>query len=385
MRTDLTAELSSELTAMLADSAPPSTMNVALARTQGRSIKRRRRAAVAGTGLVFTGIAAALVSAVLPGPNGAAAAPVASSARPSASAPLTTLAPTPANGSALRGGTDPLVATAGYGWLPSGVQTTDLDWTIGAPDIQMLMLNAEGGETHFGLTVLPAGQRRSEWWGTGAPAPQVNGHTAHWETGAPGSAGAAVSGLLVLVWEYAPNTWARLQANIGQDTSDKVVATLYHVAETVQFGRHTVLAAPFHLAQAPAGLPLAYLQYSTGFIEPGAPRREPTMSLNYTCQTDCSSPVSSIMITVGPPGSVAGAGPGNSKLTVDTHQATLETDSGFTRLRVFDVNGLDVEIAVSGDTGLADVNAAGGIIAYYQHVLTLFGGDQANWTTDVVG
>ena len=52
---------------------------------------------------------------------------------------------------------------------------------------------------------------------------------------------------------------------------------------------------------------------------------------------------------------------------------------------VFNVDGLDVDIDVQGDRGIADITAAGGIVAYFQHEITLFGTNRANWTTDVVG
>lgn len=400
-------ELSAGIGSLLEDAAPPSTMDVALARRKGRAIKNRRRAVAVGSGLAVSGIAAALVAAGLTGPNrspglgaGAGTAtgtslntytPVPSAGAvtptPSTSALAISSPPVPTNTYAVLSGTDPIVSSVAFGWLPAGLWTDGLNWSSGTGAVKstMLIAGTAGGNPQFNLSVLPPGQSPATSWdnGTTSPAPDVNGRTAYWAGAVPGSSAAAGNGQLILEWEYAPNSWAALTSQTG-DTTSTGVATIYQVAENVKYNQHVASASPFRLAQAPAGIPLAnagYLPF-TDAVSPSGP----DVSLSYADSTGSGSTYKANILLIDVSlykGAIPD--PAKQRITVGGHQATLWTTATTTELTVFDVDGLVVEIDAQGDKALADINAAGGIVAYYQNVITLFGPNPTNWTTAVVG
>lgn len=377
--TDLTADLTAELDTLAAGFAPPCAVDVDLARATGRSAKRRRNAATIGSSLAVTGLAATLITVNLP-----SSAPSitrvgsAPSVNPSANPGLET---TGTAGARLTG-TDPLIATLAFGWLPDDVRTTGFNGdqhvsTVSAP---VATLSAAGAGSAFSLTVLPAGASLWQTYFKGGlpapktPAPDVNGRQAYW-TDAPGTSHAAEDGVVELRWEYAPNSWAQLDATIGTDTSKDIVDTVYKVAENAEYNQTTPVAMPLHLAQAPVGLPVTAATEGTALAT----------HLTFSSDATAVSP-SQLQIEVVPAAVLTPSPqkPPIQTITVDGHTAYLETSPTSATLSVFGADGMTVVIQATGPTAMADINAAGGIIGYF-HTLTLLGSDPKNWTTAVVG
>lgn len=389
-----TTDFTAELRAVPDTNPPPCTVDLEAVRARGTALQRRRRGLGIGGGLATAGLATALVFTLAPhsGPSRAAFAP--------------------ASGSGRSRGTDPLASTAAFGWLPAGLHLSGAQ-----PD----HIVASDGDSEFDVTAYKAGERpasscSSPLTVTGAgptapttgnqtpcdtAAPDVNGHHAFWAL-APG-AFAGLVGFDELDWEYAPDAWAVLDANIGEDTSRDIVGTMYKVAESVRFGAAVPIPLPFHLVSVPKGLSLEKAMWQG---EPPAARGSVPRGdwigaeLSFGARDSSASLAPFIDLRTEPststfpaPGELtAGGDPVSAAdvrhLTVDGHQAVLidVTDNGgsIQVLIVHDVAGVDFTLTVASTKPIAEVDAVGGIVAYYKSIEVL-GANPKNWTTDVIG
>lgn len=401
------ADLTAELRSLVETDPPPCALDLEQALVHGRSARRRRRAAGLGGGLAGTCLVVTLILAFL----------MHSAPSPGATVPAATGSAAPASPAK-----DPLTVVMTFGWLPAGLHLTGSTGDS---------ITASDGTTQFDVQVmtLRSGQKPpggcSGGVATGASAsapatstgragvrmvpnpcdpqaPDVNGHPAYWATVLDGSSDA--DGFFELDWQYAPNQWAVLDADMGKDTSSDIVPTVVKVAEGLRFHAAQALPLPFHLPSLPAGLKtMSILWRQAPSVAQGGPRATETwigVDLTYSRPISGDSASSALdfftaAATPSFPTTVETQfGPENSPatdvehLTVDGHEALLikttvdgEPDQ---RLVVHDVDGVDFTLTAYNTVAIADVDQAGGILAYYASMKVL-GAEPANWTTDVIG
>ena len=190
------------------DQAPPSRVDVALARRQGRRRRRLRRVYLPGAAPVAAAAAVAVIAALTAGLSGAQA--------PARRAPARGPAPSALMAAPRRFSLRSPYAS--FGWVPAGFSwgdqydqsTSELDVTATAPpsDGRALLLTAyAAGQCRLTgreiLIYLRMRYRFPHALSCGGPlsarAPDVNGAPAYW-SGLHGS----------LVWEYGKNAWATL-------------------------------------------------------------------------------------------------------------------------------------------------------------------------------
>lgn len=384
------ADLTAELRGLVDAEPPPSAVDLDAARARGLTYRKRRRATQVGGSVAGTCLAVLLVFALVV--QGAPAAKPADSATGGATS---TAGPATAH--------DPLTPLVSFGWLPAGVHLTGSSGTE---------ITASDGSTEFEVMALAPGKPMSHQCSDSSPvaatatdqvgpapcnviAPDVNGHPAYWSF-AP-STDPHGPGFAELVWQYAPNAWASLDANIGSDTSNDIVPTVYKVAESLRFKANS-LPLPFHLPAAPAGLITMTVRWEGA---PSARGKWVGVDLSYSCPPLGNVPASILDLSTAVPAAgfptklqlQVGLKPTPSKdikyLTVDGHQAVTVTtatddDEALERLIVHDVDGVDFTLSAFGTKAIADINAAGGLVGYY-HSMEVLGADRANWTTDVIG
>jgi hypothetical protein len=188
------------------DQAPPSRVDVNLARRQGRRRRKLRRVYLPGAAPVAAAAAVAVIAALTASLSGAQPPAHPPASHRERSGPITA----PRRFSLL-------TPYAGFGWLPAGFQlgdqydqsTSELDVTATAPlsDGRALMLQAEAsGQCRLTgrefLILMRTRYRFPHALSCGQPltgkAPDVNGRPAYWSL--HGS----------LVWEYGRNAWATL-------------------------------------------------------------------------------------------------------------------------------------------------------------------------------
>ena len=361
--------LSRELTDLADQVAPACSVTVDRGISEGRRGVRNRQLAGVGAGAVAVVAAVAIgVPALAPAGH---ASPVSQG---------------PAAGSAVprfSGGSDPLTVAAAFGWLPAGLNTLQVGTQPGQPD----QIEATGPDpaVDFDLSVYAEGQQvipQHFKGGIVAPhtsAPSVDGHDAYW-TFVPGSSESTLEGVADLVWEYAPDAWAVLEYD-APDIGTNSAETIYKVAESVTFSGPAAQPMPFHLQQ-PANLPVQDASVSS------TARRLINAAVDFDIAQSPTHTGSGSRLTIvaAAPGHLdipAGSDGTTTDITVDGHKAQLETASNFSRLSVYGVNGMDVEIQASG-TELTSINASGGLVAYF-HTITWLGLNSVNWTTSVVG
>jgi len=190
------------------DQAPPSRVDVGLARRQGRRRRRLRRVYLPGAAPVAAAAAVAVIAAVTAGLSGGQAP----AHRPPARGPAPSALIAAPRQFSLRS------PYASFGWMPAGFSwgeqydqsTSELDVTATAPpsDGRALLLTAyAAGQCRLTgrnkLTYRHTAYTFPHSLSCGAPlsgrAPDVNGAPAYW-TAMHGS----------LVWEYGRNAWATL-------------------------------------------------------------------------------------------------------------------------------------------------------------------------------
>lgn len=349
-------------------------VDVARARARGRRILRVRRAsAAAGSAAVVSLVAVAATG--LSSPNSA----------PSVPAAATTT------------GSDPLVQTVSFGWLPTGLVANGyVADHQGQPYFQVVAQAAGTARspavflTDYGrgqapiLPHLPGGVLA-----TRIPARPVNGHPAYWLTEPTAGPQAQIN--FELQWRYAPHSWADLQAAGLPTTSiPALTRTVYKIADTVTLGLKIPVRMPLRVTGIPGGLTPDTASLITG--------SQLTALLGYSATT----PSDSLQIAVTRTGKIPhhpGSPPTpaptpnstrwhkppmsiSTNTVIDGHPAydsQLDTPhAASAELVVFAVRGLDVAINASGHI-LKVLQRSGGLAGLFRR-MTVYGSNPANWT-----
>lgn len=385
---DLEIRLEAEYESAFDSEPPPSGVDVELARGNGRTLRRRRRAVTGGSGLLAVALSAAIAFGLLPGSGlGHGAADTASGADYS--------------GESYPPADDPLATRVTFGWLPYGVSVAGV--TTQSPDTGDV--TAGGAGVRFTASVLP----RGEHWAGNCPTPpptfpvcdpsasKVNGRAAYWVI-EPGNPEAQFGGV-ELRWQYSDDAWADLDAAVPSTMKPATVSELMHrIAENVHVSRFKAVPMPFHLSRVPAGW-----QFMDAVWVDGPQGRQASADpgdwygASLTIGIPGSGPGSGGMHVSANPAAadfttatelkkvVITAPPARTRtLTVDGHPAIIFTDSDHTALVVHDVGGFDVVVEAIDPAGLALAGTADSIVDYY-HTITFFSADRATWTTHVLG
>jgi hypothetical protein len=358
----MTIELRPALVELADSPAPPTTIDPARARVDGRRRIRRRRFTAAGSAAALL-LGIALVPVVWPereprapttGPEPSAAASAASAAStPPASAPPT-IGPPPPIGT---GGRAPLVAEAAFGWLPGafigvgyfarfdGSSVVARGAGIPArvawlpPEVPMIWLHlypngetpplALGGSPEFKV-----------------PAPPVNGREAYWATSNradPLNAG----GGIYFRWKVAANRWAQIQLSRLVDAD--LQGVVHRIAREVRVGDYDV-PLPFYVT---GGLPAEFTMYQITLDRPAIEKGPWNLALIYTGQG------TTVGIAVIPDPTAA-----------DGRQGNCVT-----------ANGVRLCIELPNVTAPA-LEAIGGVAGLLDRI-TVLGADESTWTTEV--
>ncbi len=230
---------------------PPASVNIAEALRRGRLLRRRRRfSAAAAPVVVAAAVAGIALGTTLPAPDHRAAP-----ARPLI-----------ANPAPLPGQFDPLAVNMSFGWLPPGEAavagaTGMVNGWLSVNEVrnpsrsQNPDANTRWRLSEFarGICTFGSGHRRllcnGQFFLSG-PAPDINGHSAFWESSYGPQHPA-------LVWEFAPGYWAEL-VGVGLQQSDQ---TLLRIARSVAFGGDAI--QPVKFAVQLTGVPSAWRIGST--------------------------------------------------------------------------------------------------------------------------
>jgi hypothetical protein len=225
---------------------------------------------------------------------------------------------------------------------------------------------------------------------TRVPAAPVGGHPAYWVTPPTLSPNAQLS--FELRWQYAPGSWADLQA-VGLPAASVagLTATAYQIASSVSFGQALPVPMPLHVTGVPGGLTALRTSFATG----------PQLSALIYYASPPQNPADSLQISVVPPDQVPGmpggpavgpkhAGSGKKvpavNTVIDGHQAydsqLDDPHAGSASLLVVDVRGFDVGIDASGQV-LTELSGSGGLAGLFSRI-TIYGGNRGAWTTTPV-
>lgn len=392
------------------DQAPPSRVDVALARRRGRRQRRLRRVYLPGAAPVAAAAAVAVIAGLTAGLSGTQAP----AHRPPASGPARSAPIAAPHRFSL------LAPYAGFGWLPAGFSLGDqydqsaseLGVTATAPlsDGRALMLTVDAaGQCRLAgrevLTYLHIRYRFQHALSCGQPltgrAPDVNGVPAYW----------ALDGSLV--WEYGRNAWAMLSPMAngaicvhcaayprlkgwyyvlpknGHPAVPQSAAArrlLLKIASAVRFGTSPAVYYGFKLR----GLPASWRPFRVGSLSSftvidgklvnrgwsAGPAVDPTAlgvavwpagTGGYRCNY---YPGQTSYVTV--------AGVPMSLRTIDEPGKHIQylCAQNFHGLGVF-IN-LDLNSPGTNDRPLPDAATVGGVLAVFRH-LHLFGPDVANW------
>jgi len=204
----------------------PAQVDLHLARRQGRTRLRWRRAIVAGGSLLAAAAVAALFIAVVPGRTGAGPGP----ANPGPPAPSQF---------------SPLITNLSFGWLPpgtsvqqGGVVPTEAFADTGSPTHALLGWGAyvfSRGRCHVTRSARMLACPPDPPGGTNSvvlsgPAPSVAGHRAFWAA-------------RELVWEYAPGGWAQLMGPVAEGQTLRhdpaLRTTAFRIAANLHVGPDT--------------------------------------------------------------------------------------------------------------------------------------------------
>jgi hypothetical protein len=360
---------------VVGEAAPPTRVDIALARRQGRTRLRWRLAAMAGGVPVVAAIAA--VAMIVSG------AP-----------PVRTSGPTVGQRSAAAPHRfDPLVPYASFGWLPPGKHLTTA-YTSAA--VEELEAGPTGSVRSWALAVYAAGScnhtsgqllsllRTSHRppilkctlnWGAPdgratlanpvpAVAPPVNGHRAFWATPVCNTNQCNAAPAL-LVWNYAPGSWARLS---GPSRRDAI-----KIAGRVIFGAAATQAIRFPVAITGVKPPWQV----TGMVQ-SAPSGGVLAAQQWTLRTTATAP-GFTSFTVLPQGlikSFCDLRPPRAARhqIIDGFHVTTTITAQAAQICAPHARGMMVYIGTSAKT-------APDAIAIFAHHLRLLGPNPAAWTT----
>ena len=348
----------------VADSYRPRPGSIAVARARGRrSLRMRRGAAAVGSAAVIAVVATA-VAGGLPG-LGAHAGTGGSVAGGKA--------PAAARSQQHVTGTDPLLRTASFGWLPAGLSAGG--YVSDSQDQPYLELDASGPVASLILTAywrggmppiphLPGGVP-----GRRIPAAPVHGRPTYWIT--EPTLGLRAQENFEMQWQYAPGRWADLQAAALHAASvTSLTREAYRIAATVSFGRPSRVAMPFAVTGIPAGLVARRATLTTGWGPSG----------QIFFSGPGNSPADSLQIGVGPasvPRKI-GQRPNTTIGGYRAYDSQLgQPATASAVLYVLDVHGFVVQIDASGPALRA---LPGGLAGLFRAMTVFSSSDQAAWT-----
>jgi hypothetical protein len=344
-------------------------VDVERACARGRRLLRVRRAVAASGAAATIGVVVAVVT-------------IAGRA-PSPSGPASTLPAATSSAAAAR--PDHLLATASFGWLPTGFAADSLvadsqdrpyfeiDATTGTSSGPVIILTDYGPGPQPAMPDLPGGVPASA-----IPTAQVNGHAAYWITAPTIGPNAQLN--FELRWEYGSHRWADLQASgLSAASVADLTSTAYRIAENATLGERVLVAMPFRISGIPASLRVHRIVMNPG-SRPAA--------LIYFAGSDLS-PSDSIQFSVSPtgvtshhpgdPGSGHGPKPHSQGVTTNTvvdghpaYDSQLTGQAGGAMLWVFGVRGLDVEIN-AGARALAALPSSHDLLWLFAHMTVLPG------------
>jgi hypothetical protein len=340
--------------------APPSRVDVGLARQRGRSTLRRRRAWAPGTAALAVAAVIALVAWAFI-PSGTPAPHPARPARPAR--PAVPPRPAPRRLS-------PLIPYAAFGWLPAGYSLR----TGGTSPMADYLTAGPGSVTQYAELALDvysvgtcnlAGGRLSCGDASGGmtepvtgQAPAVNGRRAFW-------AGS------YLAWQYAPGGWATVSGRPGRHA-------LLKTADGVRFGAGAMpsIMFPVQLTGALSAWRLGSANGSVAFV--------PYLGVLRASQWYLSHGSTEAMISVYvDPAARAVRCPaanrtvGGYRVSVSSFPAARGNPPG-QQLCAADADGLAVDLAINGW-------AAPGVLGVFVHDMRLLGPNPARWTTRPLG
>jgi hypothetical protein len=346
--------------------APPSRVNISVARRSGRWKLRRRRAAMSGTPVLAVAVLALSAGGVLP-------------ASPYGVGPAST-GPQPA---AVRT-FNPLVSFAEFGWLPAGDSLVAgntarvsqylaagpgpaADWSVLVLSAGRCDLSSEQilRQLHHGAhpelqCVLGRGEQQS--FTPERQAPSVNGHLAFQADQS-------------LAWEYARNSWAVVQESAQQPHLKLMVK----VAAGMTFGHlQPALKFPIQLT----GLPAAWRVSSVHFAPDAGVLRGQQLYLTGAGGPD------------GPSVDIALAGPGSACHFYPNGQSQRRTINGvkvvLTHFPAVHNSPSTFQVCAAHADGLfLLINTVNqqqpSAVSIFRHHLRLLGRDPASWTTSPLG
>jgi hypothetical protein len=349
---------------------PPSWVDIGLARRQGRSRLRWRRAGVPGaSALAVVAIIALFAGRLIPaGPRSSDLGRATSSRSASPAVPLA--APAAFN---------PLIPYAAFGWLPAGhaLQTgrtsPTADYLIAGQrpgtqggDVSLAVYSAGGCLLS---AALPRVQRhgqarlvcRDDFVDTQitAPAPPVHGRPAFWTQG-------------YLVWQYARDGWAVLQGSLARPD-------LLKIADDVRYGPGAAPAIVFPVQLT--GALSRWRLVSGGGSLLFRPYRG-ALRASYWALTQGTAGIT-ISVQMAP-ASPAAACPGAANQVVGGYRVSVRSypsvggEPPWHDLCAPDADGLAVFIGINGKAAPSPVDV-------FAHDTRLLGPDPANWTPRPLG
>jgi hypothetical protein len=393
------------LNALADDEAPAPRVMVANVIAAGRVVRRRRRRTVFALCAVLVAATALTFGAVTAVSRGGSVSQI--PAAPSDTDPGITAAPT----ASLASGSDPAVGIR-FGWLPSETigayevsrQVTGPDHG-GEPVIAANTGNAPNGLGYSSVlawsskilmtaTIFPPGDRLDPA-GTYYPAGTVLGHQAQWAVFCS-KCSIGEGGLLDLVWQYAPGTWASV--SYSGETSTAIRGVVQKVAANLVIDKNVAYAMPFHLAKLPAGLHTDQVLVSFPKAQnPQVGTAQLLLCATSPCDDMAKLDGGLLVSQQTTTRSTVGSSTYQPGITVPDAPSTAEAGQPITidgkAGRIW-VGAKGASISFPYDYTYATISAADaeyqaiggkvGLIAFADS-LTWYGPDPSHWTTDVIG
>lgn len=276
---------------------------------------------------------------------------------------------------------DPLMERAAFGWLPDGLHANG--YVADHQHEKFFQVNAQGGKAGAMVT-LTAYERGKEpflgYLSGGVPAKRIpaapiNGHRAYWIF-KPNPSGQSS---FKLRWQYAPGSWADLEANGLRGNGAELTRVAYRTARSATFGSARPIAMPLHIGGVPGGLSPDRTVLNNGAYG------QVSAIVGY----DAGGPSSSLGISVTKSDGTIGTGvadkpgaPIKGRPRPNTKLRGYPAYQAHGLVYAYGVNGFDVQIDASGAV-LAKIDKVGGIAGLFGK-LTVLGTDQANWTTNPI-
>jgi hypothetical protein len=270
---------------------------------------------------------------------------------------------------------DVIVERASFGWLPRGLRPYCFIADRQERDRPFFQIAAEASNAgpSVALTAYRSGKEPFLGFAPGGvplkriPAEPVNGDRAYWLYKPNQSKKLSFQ----LRWEYAPNSWADLEATGLRGTTAELTGIAYRIAESVKFGGTRPVPMPLHVDGVPGGL-----TPNRVVLNKGAAGGTNAMLIFIVNGPSASLDVS-VTKSTGATGTGAPEFPAPNT-TLGRYRAYQAPG----RLYAYDVNGFDVSIQATGSV-LAKLNKTGGIAGLFRRT-TVYGLDESKWTTNPV-